>query len=183
MRGFFGSWPLIRHTSWTNVMRWNGLTNSINILQRNVQGSWTDSQIGMWKWGRVSFSDHLVCPWWNSHQLFVSPCHMLYNKLQSKESKQEKMRDRGIEVQQGKYSHPLWCALRSGIFHSSCLQPGFTPSANTIEEKFDKHCRPMQKCKSVYIMPISFYEHDNGDFYLFSWLTTKTHRIAEFIQQ
>lgn len=93
------------------------------------------------KWGRAPSCDHLVRPRENSLQLFVSPCHTLYNKLQSKERKREKMRERGIGVQQGKYSHPLWCALHSGIFHSSCLQPGFPPSANTIEQKFDKPCR------------------------------------------
>lgn len=68
------------------------------------------------------------------------------------------LKERGIGVQQGKYSHPLWCALHSGIFHSSCLQPGFAPSANTIEQKFDKHCRLTQTCKSVYIMRIVLYD-------------------------
>lgn len=81
---------------------------------------------------------HLVCPGSNLLQLFASPCHTLYNKLQSKDSKSKKMRERGIGVQQGKYSHPLWWVLHSGSFHSSCLQPGFPPSANTVEQKCDK---------------------------------------------
>lgn len=122
-----------------------------------MQGSWSDSQIVNVKWRRAPFCDHLACPRQNSIHLFVSPSHSLYNKLQSKESKREKMRERGIGVQQGKYSRPLWCALHSGIFHSSCLQPGFPPSANTIEQRFDKRCRLMQKWKSFYIMRISLY--------------------------
>lgn len=97
------------------------------------------------------------------------------------------MRERGTGVQQGKYSHPLWCALHSGIFHSSSLQSGFPPGANTIEQKFDKHRRLTRECKSVYIMRRSLYvtaaETFPVFFFFFVDSQTKANRTSEFIQQ